>query len=349
MTSQLRKDHISGRWVIIAAERSKRPDDFRPGRPDERKPPRSGGFCPFCPGNEAKTPAEIYAVRGAGSAPATSGWKVRVVPNKFPALSRGEPPLRERQGIFEFMEGVGDHEVVIETPDHDRDMGDWPASHLAEVLDTYRQRLRALESEPAAKYIQLFKNKGPEAGASLGHPHAQIVAMPIIPRQIKEEIYSAERFHARTGECIFCRTILEERAAAARLVLANGQFCVFAPFASRFPFEMRIVPLRHGPAFSAVRDEELAGLSEILKAALTRLKSAAADPPYNLVLHQSPQPGQASKTWPQIDALFHWYLEILPVLTHVAGFEWGTGYYINPVSPEDAARFLREGPGANFL
>jgi len=348
MNSQLRKDHISGRWVIIASERAKRPDDFRPALP-ERTKSRGTGFCPFCGGNEIKTPNEVYAVRGDGSGSDAPGWRVRVVPNKFPALTRGEAPRRARQGIFEFMAGVGVHEVVIETPDHNQEMSDMPIAHLADVLGTYRQRIRSLEAESRSKYIQIFKNKGPEAGASLGHPHSQIVAMPIIPTRIKEEIYSAERFHARSGECLFCRTIREERAAQERLILANGHFAVIAPFASRFPFEMRIFPVLHRSSFSAVRDEELAGLAEILKAALTKLKSVVADPPYNLVLHQSPHPDQALLTWPRIAGFFHWYLEILPVLTHVAGFEWGTGYYINPVPPEGAAKFLRECQGETFL
>jgi UDPglucose--hexose-1-phosphate uridylyltransferase len=341
MKSQLRKDHISGCWVIIASERSKRPDDFRPAQP-EKKESTAAGFCPFCRGNEAKTPWEIFAVRDDGSAPNTPGWRVRVVANKFPALTRGEMPRKKSQGIFEFMDGVGVHEVIIESPDHDREMGDLPIGHLGEVLETYRQRLQSIEAEAQYKYIQLFKNKGREAGASLSHPHSQILATPIIPKRVKEEIYNAERFFNRAKECIFCRTIREDREAEERVVLVNAHFAVLAPFASRFPFEMRLLPLRHGPSFSSVRDEELTSLAEILKAVLTMLKTSISDPPYNIVLHQAPHPDRARKAWPQIERIFHWYLEIFPVLTHVAGFEWGTGFYINPVPPESAVKFLRE-------
>ena len=341
MKSQLRKDHLSGQWVIIASERSKRPDEFRSVRP-EKMQATDLVFCPFCRGNEAKTPQEIFAVRDDGSAPDAPGWRVRVVSNKFPALTRGEMPRKMSRGIFEFMDGVGVHEVVIESPDHGLEMSDLPIRHLAEVLGAYRRRVQSIETEAQYKYIQLFKNKGREAGASLSHPHSQIVAMPIIPRRIKEEIYGADRFYDRSGECIFCRTIREEQAAEERLILANGHFAAFAPFASRFPFEMRIFPLRHEPSFSAVRDEELLSLAEILKVVLTKLKTVVSDPPYNLVLHQSPHPDQARKDWPRLARICHWYLEILPVLTHIAGFEWGTGYYINPVPPEGAAKFLRE-------
>ena len=340
MTSELRKDHISGRWVIIASERSKRPDDFRPAQ-TEREPPPVPNFCPFCGGNESKTPLEIFAVRDGGTAPNTPGWRVRVVPNKFPALTRGAAPAKKCRGVFESMEGIGVHEVVIESPDHALEMSDLPPDRLREVLLTFRERLAAIEAEAQYKYIQLFKNKGREAGASLVHPHSQIVAMPIVPRRVKEEIYSAERFHDRRGECIFCRTLAEERAAGERLIHANSHFAALAPFASRFPFEMRILPFRHEALFSAVRDDELTGLAEILKTALLKLKTVVSDPPYNLVLHHSPHPDQARRTWPGIERIYHWYLEILPVLTHVAGFEWGTGYYINPVPPEDAASFLR--------
>jgi len=340
MTSELRKDPVSGRWVIIAAERSKRPDDYRPALA-EREPQPVPRFCPFCSGNESKTPPEVFAVRDAGTAPETPGWRVRVVPNKFPALTPGPAPARKSRGLFESMEGIGVHEVVIESPDHGLEMSGAPLDRLREVLGTCRQRIESIEGDAQYKYIQLFKNKGRAAGASLSHPHLQIVAMPIIPRRVKEEIYSAERFHGRRGECLFCRMLAEEGAAGERLIRANGPFLAIAPFASRFPFEMRILPLRHASRFSEIGEDELAGLAGILKTALTKLKTAAGDPPYNLVLHHSPHPDQARRTWPGIERVFHWYLEILPVLTHIAGFEWGTGNYINPVPPEDAAAFLR--------
>jgi len=339
--SELRKDPISGRWVIIAAERSKRPDDFRPAKPAER--PRSvPAFCPFCPGNEAKTPPEILALAGAGPEPGRAPWSVRVVPNKFPALSPGAAPARVKRGLFESMDGIGVHEVVIESPDHDTEMADLPRGHLRDILAVYQARLRALEAEPTYAYTQLFKNKGLEAGASLFHPHTQIVALPIVPKRVKEELYAAERFHKQTGSCLFCRTLGEERAAAERIVRTNARFAAYVPFASRFPFETHILPVRHEPLFSAAAEDALDDLADILGGVLSRMKSLLADPSYNLVLHQSAHPARARRRWPGFEAFAHWYLEIIPVLTHVAGFEWGTGFYINPVAPESAAKFLRD-------
>jgi len=340
MTSQLRKDHISGRWVIIASERSKRPDDFRPSQPEKKD--SSAGFCPFCLGNETKTPPEVFSLRKNGSGPDEPGWWVRVVPNKFPALTRGALPQRTSQGLFESMEGIGVHEVIIETPEHDQEWSDLPLAHLRDVLWTYQQRIRSIETESQYQYIQVFKNKGKEAGASLSHPHSQIVATPIIPKRVKEEVWSSDRFFRKTKKCLFCRTLEQEITAKERLIRINSHFAVTAPFASRFPFEMRVLPLQHSPFFSKVSDAELLSLADSLKAVLAKFKNILSDPPFNVILHQGPHPVLARKTWPNVESLFHWHLEIIPVLTRLAGFEWGTGFYINPVPPELAASYLRE-------
>jgi UDPglucose--hexose-1-phosphate uridylyltransferase len=342
--SELRKDLISGRWVIIATERSKRPDDFRPAggqpRAEEAK-----GFCPFCEGSEGKTPPEVFALREHGTSPDGPGWRVRVVPNKFPALNRGKEAPKHTRGVFEWMEGIGVHEVIIENPDHDKELGDLPLEHVRDVLRVCQQRIRAIEEDLRYQYVQLFKNKGKEAGASLSHPHTQLVATPIVPKRIKEEMYGAERlFRTFKEECAFCRIIREEQAMAERLVDQNRHFAVITPFASRFPFEMAVYPLRHSPYFTVLRGEELESMAGILKAVLTRLKGTLGDPAYNMVLHQAPSPALSLRHWPDIDRNYHWHLEIFPILTKVAGFEWGTGYYINPVPPETAAGFLKK-PG----
>ncbi len=339
--SELRKDLVSGRWVIIATERSKRPDDFRPAA-GQAKGPEPSGFCPFCEGNESKTPPEVFASRQDGTAPDSPGWSVRVVPNKFPALNRGAaPPPGAPKGVFQRMDGVGVHEVVIENPDHALELSDLPLPWIKNVLWVFQQRIKAIEEEWHYQYVQLFKNKGREAGASLSHPHSQIVATPIVPKRIKEEIYGSDRLSRNCKECIFCRIIREEAAAGERLVYRNRHFSVIAPFASRFPFEMAVYPVRHSPFFSAVTGDELDAMALALKTILNRLKDTLGDPAYNLVLHQGPNPKLSYKTWPDIDRNFHWHIEIFPILTKVAGFQWGTGYYINPVPPETAAGFLR--------
>ena len=340
MMSELRKDLVSGRWVIIATERSKRPDDFRP-RGAAPAAPEAAGFCPFCEGSEGKTPPEVAALRRAGSGPDSPGWTVRVVPNKFPALNRGTPPPKASEGVFRWMEGVGVHEVVIENPDHALELSDLPAAHILEVLRMFQRRIRTIEAELHYQYVQVFKNKGKEAGASLSHPHSQIVATPIIPKRVKEEIYGADRLFRSFKECGFCRILREEEAAGKRLVLRNRHVSVIAPYASRFPFEMAFYPRRHADAFTEASGDELLALAEALKAALTRLKDTVGDPPYNMVLHQAPNPALSLKGWPDIDKSYHWHLEVIPILTKVAGFEWGTGFYINPVPPETAAEFLR--------
>jgi len=341
MMSELRKDLISGRWVIIATERSKRPDDFRPaGGPARVEDPPA--FCPFCEGNEGKTPPEVFALRGETTPQDSPGWRVRVVPNKFPALNRGTTPAKHTKGIFEWMEGIGVHEVVIENPDHRLELSDLPPGHIRDVLRVFQQRIRAIEEDLRYQYVQLFKNKGKEAGASLSHPHSQIVATPIIPKRVKEEIYGAERLHRSLGECIFCRIIREEQAMGERLVLENRHFAVIAPYASRFPFELAIYPLQHSSFFTSLREEAIESLAEILKTTLSRFKETLGDPPYNLVLHQAPNRVHALKAWPEIDGIYHWHIEVFPILTKVAGFEWGTGFYINPVPPETAAGFLKK-------
>jgi UDPglucose--hexose-1-phosphate uridylyltransferase len=339
--SELRQDPLSGRWVIIAAERGKRPDDFRPAAAEAERREAAPAFCPFCAGNETKTPPEVEALREPGTRPDTPGWRVRVVPNKYPALTPGGPPVRRVRGLYESMDGIGVHEVIIDSPDHARELTDLPLSHVKEALEVYVRRIRGLENDPAYRYVQLFKNKGREAGASLSHPHTQIVATPITPKRVKEEIWSSERFWKDNGSCIFCRLTEEERTAGERIVAANDHFIAFIPFAARFPFEIHFHPLRHATHFTSQTEDELDALAEILKTALGKLKAVLGDPPYNLVLHQAPNPATVAAISPDLGRFFHWYLEVIPVLTRVAGFEWGTGFYINPVSPENAAQYLR--------
>jgi len=339
--SELRKDLVSGGWVIIATERGKRPDDFRPAEEGPGRAPAPRGFCPFCEGSEVKTPPEVQTVRPPGSPHDAPGWKVRVVPNKFPALNRGPASPKMSRGIFQWMEGRGVHEVVIENPDHSLELADLPVPHIRDILAVFQQRVRAIETEYHYRYVQVFKNKGREAGASLSHPHSQIVATPIVPKRVKEEIYGAERLFRGFRECVYCRILREENASGQRVVWHDAHFTAFAPFASRFPFEMAVFPARHSPFFTDVREDELASLAGTLKFVLGRLKSVVGDPPYNMVFHQAPNPSHSRQAWPDIDRIYHWHLEIFPILTKVAGFEWGTGFYINPIAPETAAAFLR--------
>jgi UDPglucose--hexose-1-phosphate uridylyltransferase len=245
-------------------------------------------------------------------------------------------------GLFQALDGIGVHEVIIESPAHDRDLGDLSLDHVREVVGVYRDRARSIAAEPQYRYVQIFKNKGPEAGATLSHPHTQILATPIVPKRVREEVESGERSWRADGRCLYCRIIGEEETAAERVVRGSGPFMAFVPFAARFPFETHIYPKRHAPSFAGIDDRELDGLAEILRDVLGRLKTVLSDPPYNLVVHQAPHPDSTRVEWPEIESFYHWHIEILPVLTKIAGFEWGTGFHINPISPELAARFLRE-------
>jgi len=328
--SELRKDPIIGRWVIISTERGKRPVDF----PSVAIPSR-GGFCPFDPGNEDKTPPEVFAFREPGTEPNTPGWRVRVVPNKFPALRIEDQLVRRGEGVFDKMSGTGAHEVVIESPDHGTALCQLEQPQTAEVLKACIQRMRDLKKDRRFRYILVFKNYGEPAGASLEHPHTQIIATPIIPKRVAEELKGAEQHYDLKERCIFCDIILQELEDGVRVVSENKDFVTLTPFASRFPFETWLLPKAHGSAVELLSDGEIDSLAAILKETLGRLRCALQAPPYNFVVHTAPC--QDSRL-----PYYHWHIEIMPKLTKVAGFEWGTGFYINPTLPEDAAKYLRE-------
>lgn len=336
---ELRHDPIQKRWVIISMDRGRRPDDFFI---DNSMP--DGNFCPFCEGQEAKSPPEIHAIRPVGSAPNTRGWQVRVVPNKFPALRIEGDLNRHAHGIYDAMNGIGAHEVIIETPEHHLKLADMPLGQLELVLQTYRDRLRDLLNDRRFKYVMIFRNYGLAAGATLSHPHSQLIATPVTPKTVALELQSAlEHFNVKE-RCLFCDIIRVELEDASRVVATNDQFVVLAPYASRFPFEIFLAPRRHRHDFSRITDEEISSLAEIFRDTLQRVKLALKDPPYNFVIHTIPNIRSTDRAtyWQTIEHDFHWHIEILPRLTRVAGFEWGSGFYINPVAPEQAAQFLRE-------
>lgn len=331
---ELRRDVVSGRWVIIATERAARPIDFAKAREpvlEDRE------RCPFCYDREGLTPPEIFALRPDGSAPDTPGWQVRVVPNKFPAL-RIEGQVDPNGGpLAERMDGVGAHEVIIETPDHDAHLGLLPPDQVTRVLWAYRERYVDLRGDPRFQYALLFRNHGRSAGASLSHPHSQLIALPVLPRRAEEELEVARAYFAEHARCLYCDVVASELRDAERIVFENEHFVAYEPYASRFPFETWVVPKFHQASFGDLSDDHLLPMADALGATLHKLHAALDNPPYNFILHTAPYtalPGH----------FYHWHIEIMPRLTHVAGFEWGTGFYINVVPPEQAARYLREAP-----
>ena len=327
---ELRKDPIVGRWVIISPDRAKRPQDFS----DEIAMP-AGSFCPFCEGNEEATPPEILAYRQPGSEANGSGWRVRVIPNKFPALQI-EGELKKRgDGIYDLMNGVGAHEVIIESPRHEKNMSRFAVDQIREVLWVYRDRLVDLKKDPRLVHGLIFKNKGAAAGATLEHSHSQLIVTPVVPISILEEMNGAQEFYQYRGRCIYCDLIQQELATDSRIVLDTPGFVVICPYASRFPFETWVVPKSHSSQFENIPRQGIEELGMVLKTILSKLEIALDDPPYNYVIHTAPF---NSNELPH----YHWHLEIIPRLTRIAGFEWGSGFYINPVPPEEAALFLRE-------
>jgi len=328
---ELRKDPIIGRWVIIATERAKRPSDFK----IVQEKPR-GGFCPFCEGNEDKTPPEVMAYRKEGSAPNSPGWIVRVVPNKFPALMIEGGLNREGVGIYDKMNGVGAHEVIIEGPAHDKQLADFSDSEVESVLWAYRDRIIDLKKDTRFKYIMIFKNNGEAAGASLEHTHSQLIALPIIPRYVAEEMSGAKDYYSYKERCIYCDIVRQERNDRSRVVYENDDFLVICPYAPKFPFETWILPKTHQTHYEDGQVKEYQNLAKALRTTLKKLSIALNYPPYNYIIHNAPI--VTEKNIP----FYHWHIEIMPSLTKVAGFEWGSGFYINPTPPENAAQHLRD-------
>jgi len=326
---ELRKDPIIGRWVIISTERGKRPMITESlARPD------GDGVCPFCPGNEDLTPPEILAYRGGGAANGP-GWRVRVVPNKFPAL-RVEGELdKNGEGLYDKMNGVGAHEVIIETPRHDLQLADLDPAQIAEVLAACVSRMQDLKKDIRLKYLMVFKNQGVRAGATLEHSHSQIIATPIVPKAINEEMTGARQYFDYKERCVFCDIVKQELDDRRRLVAENGAFISIVPFAARFPFETWILPRTHRASFEDTPQPDLAALAAILKETLVRTARSVNDPPYNFVVHTAPCDKPLAE-------YYHWHIEIMPRITRVAGFERGTGFYINPTPPEEAARFMKD-------
>ncbi len=335
--SELRKDPVIGRWVIIATERGKRPTDFVTVEPS----PESVS-CPFCEGNEAMTPPEIYSLRESQSLANTPGWDIRVVPNKFPALRIEGTVVREGMGMFDKMSGIGAHEVIIETPEHNDVLHHRKPERIAQLMDAYRVRLEDLMRDVRLSYAMVFKNFGERAGASLSHPHTQIIATPIVPKRVREEIDGSQEYYNYKMRCVFCDIISEEKRFGSRIIYENASFISLCPYASRFPFEIWLLPKRHMTTYQMITKQEQIELADCMSITMKRLATALGAPQYNYMLHTGPNPGMRRNPWPDISEHFHWHFEIIPKLTRVAGFEWGTGFYINPTSPEDAAEFLRE-------
>ncbi len=330
--SEYRRDPITGRWAIVAESRAARPNEYL-----KRVAPSAPEDCPFCPGHESWTPPEVAALRSPGSAANGPGWTVRTVPNKFPSLAASARPdgRSPRSEEVDRLPGYGVHEVVIETPEHGSRFSEFPPETARAILAMARDRVRALSELPEIASVITFENSGDESGGTLFHPHLQLVALPSVPLQLAEELSGARRYAAaRSVPCALESVVATERAAQERLVRETPTFTAYCPFASEYPFEVRIVPRHHAGSLAEATDVELDGLSTLLPAVLRALEKVRPMASYNLVL----------RSFAPVDRLpteYHWHLDLLPRLIRPDGFELGSGIPVNAVAPESAAQELR--------
>jgi UDPglucose--hexose-1-phosphate uridylyltransferase len=327
---ELRQNFFTKEWVIIATERAKRPRELARTQPAKTVPAHVD-TCPFCPGNEAKTPPEVLRVPANGN----GDWQVRVVPNKFAALARESQPTRTIHRSRHSIGGFGVHDVIIDTPDHSLPTALMPDAHVANVLRAYKSRYDELSLDPRIAHITIFKNHGLDAGTSLEHPHSQLIATPVISSQVRGRFQVALQHHDEYGECMFCQMIDEEIAEQDRVLLATEHFVALEPFASPTPFCTHIFPRRHMANFGDISAAEITDLARTLKKVLGKIYHGLGNPDFNYTFRSAPAELAGAK-------YFHWYVSIIPRLTRVAGFELGSGMFINTVPPESAAEFLRE-------
>lgn len=328
--SELRKDPLLERWTLVSPERAERPSEYL-----EEQPERVPRPCPFCPGCEHETPNEILAYRPGGSASDTPGWRVRLVPNRFPALSFATEPAPPHDEFFDARAGAGAHEVLIETPDHDADLGSMGLEQATLVVRALRERLTVLAADTRLAYVLAFENHGAAAGATIEHAHAQILGIDFVPTVARTEMAAAAERQARTGRCFWCEWIERERKARVRVVRDDGQFFTACAFAPRFEYETWIAPVRHATAFERGDEAQDAALAAALTDAVARLQSVLQHPAYNFVLHNAPCRSAESPS-------FHWHVEVMPRMARLAGFEWGSGVHIVATTPEEAAAHLVE-------
>jgi len=332
--SELRQNPATREWVIISTDRAKRPEEFGEGSTVITN--ESQLTCPFCPGREQNTPSEIVAYRPEGSSPNAPNWWIRVIPNMYPAVSpKGELDRKKVDKIFIKMDGVGEHEVIIETPDHFNIIPKMTVKQVEEIFLVYRERYLELAKNPRNESVIIFKNYGKNAGTSIIHSHSQIISTPIMPLHLRQKIEEAMRFFDDHGDCVYCNIIKEEAALKERVVFETENFIVLEPFAARTPFETWILPKKHESSFGSTGIESCKELAKAMQIILKKLHKSLNNPDYNYVIFSSPCHESELE-------YFHWHLKIYPRLAQMAGFELGSGIYINSVPPENATKYLKQ-------
>ena len=328
--SELRLNLVTREWVVIATERAKRPADYANSKAFKPPLPDHISSCPFCPDNEHRTPKERYRLPDDGS------WRVRVVENKYPALTGGEVS-RAVNGIRRSVTGVGIHEVIIESRLHNISTALMELAHLQDVIRTYRERFILAHGDPRVDHVIIFKNHGEGAGTSLEHTHSQLIATPVVPVQFRERVWAAQQFFDNAGECLMCTILRQEREEGVRVILDTEHFLTFIPYAALSPFHTWIFPKRHSASFSTISDEEIKDLAFHMKTFLSKCFYGLENPDYNYVI-------KSSRPRDRENEYCHWYLSVVPRVVETAGFEIGTGMFINTSVPERSAEFIRGVP-----
>jgi UDPglucose--hexose-1-phosphate uridylyltransferase len=326
--TELRQNMATKEWVIIANERAKRPDQYIADHAHVTTEMQAAfsANCPFCPGNEElDLSVEQF--------PATGLWKTRVVYNKYPALSRNGNPARTFDGVHRRISGVGHHEIVVEHPLHNKTLALMTPAEIQLVLETFYSRGWSIRKDSRIEQIVYFKNHGERAGASLKHPHSQIIGLPVVPTDIRHRIEEARRYFDDNGKCVFCTMMSDELEKKERLIAANDHFVAFILYAAPSPFHIWILPRQHSVSYLYSQPDEISALAEMLWLVLRKLYVGLHDPAYNLIIRSAPVK-EISNDY------LHWYVTVIPRLSRTAGFEMGSGMYINPALPEESAAFL---------
>jgi UDPglucose--hexose-1-phosphate uridylyltransferase len=334
--NELRKDPLLGRWIAVMKQ-SKAPSEYVFSRDEADK-----DSCIFCSGREGETPREIMVSPKTSPGGTTGGWWTRVIPSFNPVFHIEGDLGRRGDGMYDKMNSIGANEIIIESPQHSVRPEDMGLEQMARVITTYRDRMADLEKDPRLRYTLIFKNSGKEAGAGFSHPASQLASTPIIPKRVKEELDGAKQYFAYKERCVFCDVVREELRVGSRVITETKNFVSFCPYASKFPFESWIVPKRHDCAFQDIRPDEIEDLALVLSTVLKKLRAAFDGVPFNYFIHSAPNRIPRKDHWHTLGEDFHWHLEIMPRLLRTSGFEWSSGFYILPTSPEDASKYLRE-------
>ncbi len=330
---ELRKDILLGRWVEVLSE-SQAPSDYQiPSQDGE-----GGSGCVLCPGREHDTPPEITSIR----TPGTTKWWARVLPSFRPMFQIEGDLGRRGVGIYDRMNSIGANEIIVESPEHNLRPEDIGLEQMIRVITLYRNRVADLQKDSRLRYILIYKDSGKDAGEIFSHPVSFLMATPVIPMVVKDELDNAKQYFAYKERCIFCDIIREELGVGERIILETRNFVAFCPYAAQLPFESWIIPKRHSCAFHEITYDEIEDMGLILMSVLKKLRKIFNEPPFNYFIHTAPNMVPRRNHWHTLGEDFHWHLEIIPRIIRTSGFEWGSGFYILPTSPENAAKYLRE-------